>query len=79
MASDRQFDQLVAALGRANQRLQQLTDIDYPTAAYKGYSAAGETLDEVLAAIEETQANIDRLEARLAEWDAEGFDEPPRV
>lgn len=79
MADNQQFDRLIAALDQANRRLQQLTDIDYPTATYKGYSARGETLEEVASAIDETEARIDRLEARLADLDAEQFGRPPEA
>lgn len=59
------IDQVIAQLGAANDQLHQLEDIDYPTAQYKGYSASGDTLEEVQARIRATQTRIDRLQAQL--------------
>ncbi|MCI1987168.1 MAG: hypothetical protein LKJ48_11410 [Lactobacillus sp.] len=59
------FDETIAALGQANDRLYRLEEVDYPTAAYKGFSAQGDTLAEVQDAIRETQATIRQLEERL--------------
>lgn len=44
---------------------RQLTETDYATAMYKGYSASGLTLAEVQAEIAATESQISRLEERL--------------
>lgn len=59
------MDQVIAALGVANDRLNRLEEVDYVTAAYKGFSASGDTLEEVQAAIDETQAQIESLQHQL--------------
>ena len=59
------YEQTVKQLGKLNERLRQLTETDYATAMYKGYSASGLTLAEVQAEIAATESQISRLEERL--------------
>ncbi len=61
-----QFERVIQALGQANDRLYQLEEVDYVTAAYKGFSASGATLDEVQEEIATTRATIQKLTRRLA-------------
>ncbi|WP_225047645.1 hypothetical protein [Lacticaseibacillus kribbianus] len=70
MADEARLDRLIQQLGEANRRLQQLVDVDYPTAAYKGFSQNGDTLADVKAAIDEAEARVQRLEEQLAAADA---------
>lgn len=62
-------DALIAQLGQLRDREQQLTDNDYMTAYYKGYSSSGSTLAEVQDEMEEVQQQIRDLERQLGEDD----------
>lgn len=59
------YEQTVKQLGKLNERLRQLTETDYATAIYKGYSASSLTLAEVQAEVAATESQISRLEERL--------------
>lgn len=65
---DARYEKLVKQLGTLNEHLRQLTDTDYATAMYKGYSSSGQTLEEINEAIETTEAKIAQLEERLQDY-----------
>lgn len=58
-------DALIQRLDRLHQQLEQLENVDYMTAYYKGYSTAGDDLETIKAEIDSVTEQIQQVEARL--------------
>jgi hypothetical protein len=62
-------DALIAQLGELHQQLEQLENVDYMTAYYKGYSTQGDDLETIKEKIITVNAQIQRTENQLATLD----------
>lgn len=62
-------DTLIARLGTLHQQLEQLENVDYMTAYYKGYSIQGDDLDTIKEKIITVNDQIQRTEDQLATLD----------
>lgn len=62
-------DTLISRLGTLHQQLEQLENIDYMTAYYKGYSTQGDDLETIKEKIITVNAQIQRTEDQLATLD----------
>ncbi len=62
-------DALIAQLGELHQQLEQLENVDYMTAYYKGYSTQGDDLETIKEKIITVNAQIQRTEDQLATLD----------
>ena len=62
-------DALIARLGTLHQQLEQLENVDYMTAYYKGYSTQGDDLETIKEKIITVNAQIQRTEDQLATLD----------
>lgn len=69
--NDMEYETLVEQLGNLREYLRVLSDEDFITASYKGYSASGLTLDEVTDEMKDTEAAIRILENQLEEASGE--------
>ena len=58
-------DALIARLGDLHQQLEQLENVDYMTAYYKGYSTQGDDLETIKEKIITTNEQIQQIEAFL--------------
>ncbi|KRK98569.1 hypothetical protein FD04_GL000301 [Secundilactobacillus odoratitofui DSM 19909 = JCM 15043] len=67
MNNEVQLDQLVTQLGQVNTSIERLENVDYMTAMYKGYSAAGETVDEIVGEIDDLREQASLIEAQINE------------
>ncbi|GAA3608994.1 hypothetical protein [Secundilactobacillus similis] len=65
MDNEFKLEQLISQLGQVNDRIERLENVDYMTAMYKGYSAAGETVEEILDDIESLRDQADHLTVQL--------------
>ncbi|KRL41896.1 hypothetical protein [Lacticaseibacillus manihotivorans] len=62
-------DTLISRLGTLHQQLEQLENVDYMTAYYKGYSTQGDDLETIKEKIITVNAQIQRTEDQLATLD----------
>lgn len=62
-------DTLIAQLGDLHQQLEQLENIDYMTAYYKGYSSQGDDLETIKEKIVTVNHQIQQVEDQLASFD----------
>lgn len=62
-------DTLIARLGTLHQQLEQLENVDYMTAYYKGYSTQGDDLETIKEKIITVNAQIQHTEDQLATLD----------
>lgn len=62
-------DVLIARLGTLHQQLDQLENVDYMTAYYKGYSTQGDDLETIKEKISATNDQIQRTEDQLSALD----------
>lgn len=67
MQNPNHYEELITQLGRVNDRLEQLENVDYMTATYKGYSSDGSTVDEIEDEIKELRQQARTLERELEE------------
>lgn len=65
MDNEFKLEQLISQLGQVNDRIERLENVDYMTAMYKGYSASGETVEEVLDEIESLRDQAEVLTTQL--------------
>ncbi|WP_125711054.1 hypothetical protein [Lacticaseibacillus porcinae] len=62
-------DTLIARLGDLHQQLEQLENVDYMTAYYKGYSSQGDDLETIKEKIATVNDQIQQVEDQLASFD----------